>query len=154
MQSRLATMTPSRRRFLRLVLLLGLPVLAVCAGVVVWQQGGRFVSTDNAYVKADVAQIAPEIPGRVTEVAVRDHDTISAGAVLVRLDPEPYRIAPACGQKLSWIRPACRWRPRGPRGVRREASLARSRVRQRISTGKCSGNRNSRRAASCPLPSW
>ena len=86
-------MTPSRTRLLRLVTLVGVPLLVAAGGLVAWQHGGRYVSTENAYVKADIAQIAPEVSGRVIEVAVRDHAPVEAGALLVRIDPEPYRLA-------------------------------------------------------------
>ena len=58
-----------------------------------WLQGGRYAATENAFVKADIAQIASEVAGRIVEVRVRDHATVAAGDVLVRLDPEPYRLA-------------------------------------------------------------
>ncbi len=82
-----------KRRTLRLVLLLGVPLVVVAAAVLVWQQGGRYVTTENAYVKAHIVQISPEIAGRVLEVAVRDHDRVQAGAVLLRVDPAPYQLA-------------------------------------------------------------
>ena len=88
-------MNSSRTRLFRLAMLAGVPLLVAVAGAVVWQRGGRIVSTENAYVKADIAQIAPEVSGRVIAVAVRDHAPVSAGAVLVRIDPEPYRLAVA-----------------------------------------------------------
>ena len=86
-------MSPSRTRLFRLVTLIGLPLLVVAGGAMIWQRGGRIISTENAYVKADIAQIAPEVSGRVIEVAVRDHASVTAGATLVRIDPEPYRLA-------------------------------------------------------------
>jgi membrane fusion protein (multidrug efflux system) len=39
---------------LRAVLLWGVPLAAVLAGLAVWALGGRYVETDNAYVKADL----------------------------------------------------------------------------------------------------
>ena len=86
---------PGRRMLVRLVLLIGVPILSALAALVVWQAGGRYVSTENAYVKADIVQIAPEIAGRVIEVAVRDHARVAAGDVLLRIDPEPFRLAAA-----------------------------------------------------------
>ena len=82
-----------KRRALRLVLLVGVPLLVGAGALLVWQQGGRYISTENAYVKAHIVQIAPEVAGRVLEVAVRDHDRVRAGAVLLRLDPAPYQLA-------------------------------------------------------------
>ncbi|MGE0226669.1 MAG: efflux RND transporter periplasmic adaptor subunit [Acetobacteraceae bacterium] len=78
---------------LRLVLLVGVPIAVVIGGAFIWQQGGRYVSTENAYVKADIAQIAPEVAGRVIQVAVHDHEHVTRGTPLVQLDPEPYRLA-------------------------------------------------------------
>jgi membrane fusion protein (multidrug efflux system) len=86
-------MNHRRTRLLRLVLLVAVPLLVVVSGAILWQRGGRYISTENAYVKADIAQISPEVGGRVIEIAVRDHDAVKAGDVLVRIDPEPYRLA-------------------------------------------------------------
>jgi membrane fusion protein (multidrug efflux system) len=73
--------------------LVGVPLLVVAGALTFWLQGGRYASTENAFVKADIAQIASEVPGRIVEVLVRDHAFVAAGDVLVRLDPEPYRLA-------------------------------------------------------------
>jgi len=86
-------MTQRRTRLLRLVLLVVVPLLVAIGGAFVWQSGGRYVSTENAYVKADIAQISPEVAGRVVEIAVRDHEAVKAGDLLMRIDPEPYRLA-------------------------------------------------------------
>lgn len=82
-----------RRFLIRLILLIGVPVIAVTAALAVWQMGGRYITTENAYVKADIVQISPEISGRVVQVAVRDHELVKPGAVLLRIDPEPFRLA-------------------------------------------------------------
>lgn len=81
------------RGLLRPFLLVVLPALAVVAGLFVWLLGGRYVSTENAYVKADIAQVAAEIAGRVQDVHVKDHATVKAGDLLLRIDPEPFRLA-------------------------------------------------------------
>jgi len=81
------------RGALRPLALFGVPVLVLVGALVFWLQGGRFVATENAFVKADIAQIASEVAGRIVEVRVRDHATVAAGDVLLRLDPEPYRLA-------------------------------------------------------------
>jgi membrane fusion protein (multidrug efflux system) len=80
------------KRMQRLALI-GVPVLVVLGAVFFWLQGGRHMSTENAFVKADIAQIASEVAGRIVDVTVRDHAAVAAGDVLVRLDPEPYRLA-------------------------------------------------------------
>ena len=73
--------------------LFGVPVLVLAGALMFWLQGGRYASTENAFVKADIAQIASEVAGRIVEVRVRDHAAVAAGDLLVRLDPEPYRLA-------------------------------------------------------------
>ena len=73
--------------------LLGVPALVIVGALMFWLQGGRYAATENAYVKADIAQIATEVAGRIVEVRVRDHAIVAAGDVLLRLDPEPYRLA-------------------------------------------------------------
>src|SRR3954463_8333711 len=80
-------------RALRPLALIGVPLLVLGAALMFWLQGGRYAATENAFVKADIAQIASEVAGRIVEVRVRDHAAVAAGDVLVRLDPEPYRLA-------------------------------------------------------------
>ena len=87
------TMFLRRAIVLRLLLLIGVPVVAAGIGLAIWQQGGRFVSTEDAYVKTDIAQISPEVAGRVIDVAVRDQTPVKAGELLLRLDPVPYQLA-------------------------------------------------------------
>lgn len=80
------------KRMKRLALI-GVPVLVVVVALGFWLQGGRHMSTENAFVKADIAQIASEVPGRIMELRVRDHSTVAAGDVLMRLDPATYKLA-------------------------------------------------------------
>jgi membrane fusion protein, multidrug efflux system len=46
------------------------------------------VTTDAAYVKADMASVAPEVSGRITAVLVKEGEAIRQGQVLIRIDPE------------------------------------------------------------------
>src|SRR4051812_47399287 len=78
---------------MRKLALIGVPVLVIVGALAAWLQGGRHVTTENAYVKADITQIASEIPGRIIEVRIRDHSTVKADELLVRLDPAPYQLA-------------------------------------------------------------
>lgn len=77
----------------RQLALIGVPVLVVAVALGLWLQGGRHISTENAFVKADIAQIASEVPGRIVDIRIQDHAVVAAGDVLVRLDPATYRLA-------------------------------------------------------------
>jgi membrane fusion protein, multidrug efflux system len=81
------------RRHMRLLLLVAVPLIVVAGAGMLWLRGGRHVSTDNAYVKADIIQLASEIPGRLLEVTVKDHTPVKTGEVILRLDAEPYKLA-------------------------------------------------------------
>ncbi len=92
------TATPPRprlgaRRLIRLVLLLVVPLALVAGGVALYLGGGRYVSTDNAYVRADKLNLTTDVSGNVAEIGVREGQTVETGQVLFRLDDAPYRIA-------------------------------------------------------------
>src|SRR4249920_3415562 len=57
---------------IRPLALFGVPLLVIAGALAFWLQGGRYASTENAFVKADIAQIAAEIPGRVLDVRLRE----------------------------------------------------------------------------------
>jgi membrane fusion protein (multidrug efflux system) len=90
------TTAPAKTRKGRNLLLwvLGPAVVLAIAGYV-YLTAGRFVSTDNAYLQADHATIAPQISGRVVEVLVHDNQPVKAGDVLFRIDSQPLEIAMA-----------------------------------------------------------
>src|SRR5262245_29049686 len=48
--------------------------------------------TDGAYLQADLVHMAPDVSGRIVELAVRDNQRVHKGDVLFRIDPEPYRL--------------------------------------------------------------
>ena len=56
------------------------------------------VWTDDAYVTAHIALIAPRISGQVASVEVDDNQQVKAGQVLVTLDPRDYETAVAAAQ--------------------------------------------------------
>ena len=83
------------RRSVRAILLIVIPLLAVAVALYVYASGGREVATENAYVKANIVAISAAVDGRVAQVGVRDNEAVPAGALLFRLDPEPFEIAVA-----------------------------------------------------------
>ncbi|HUI59886.1 MAG TPA: HlyD family secretion protein, partial [Steroidobacteraceae bacterium] len=55
--------------------------------------GGRFVSTDDAYVQAKKLNVTTDVSGLVQTVDVREGQHVKKGQVLFTLDPRPFRIA-------------------------------------------------------------
>ncbi len=80
----------SRRRF---VVMAAVPLVLAAIGGYFWLTGGRYASTDNAYVQQDRVTITADVSGRIVEVEARENDHVTPGAVLFRIDPDPYRIA-------------------------------------------------------------
>ncbi len=82
----------SRRVLGPMLMLLGIVVVAVGAGFF-WVTGGRYVSIDDAYVRAAKEPLATDVAGLVLEVPVKDGQHVKKGQVLLRLDPRRFQIA-------------------------------------------------------------
>lgn len=69
-------------------------VIVLIALSLIWYLlGDRYTPyTQQARVEAYVVAVAPEVAGRVTRVAVRNNQTVTAGQLLFELDDQPYRI--------------------------------------------------------------
>lgn len=87
-----------RPRKLRRILLLAGPVAVVIGGLYFYLAGGRYVSTDNAYVKMDKLNITTDVSGIVDDIPAKDNERVQKGQVLFRMDDEPYRIALAAAE--------------------------------------------------------
>ncbi|HEX7375080.1 MAG TPA: HlyD family secretion protein [Steroidobacteraceae bacterium] len=83
---------PSVRR-VRAVLLWGLPLLVVAGGIYWYGSGGRYASTDNAYLKQDRVDVAPQIAGDVREVRVMENQRVQPGQVVLVLDDRLLQVA-------------------------------------------------------------
>jgi membrane fusion protein (multidrug efflux system) len=81
------------RRFRRAFLLVVLPLLALAGGLVFYLNGGRYVTTDDAYVGAQKVLITPDISGKIINVAVKEGQTVSTGDVMFQIDPVPFKLA-------------------------------------------------------------
>jgi membrane fusion protein (multidrug efflux system) len=120
-------MRRSRRRLARLVLLVVVPVIALLAVAVVYLAGGRYVETDNAYVKADKVPVSAEVAGMVTEVLVDENQGVAAGQPLFRLDPAPFQVAVAKAEaRLAQVRTDLAALKAGYREKQAEITLART----------------------------
>jgi membrane fusion protein (multidrug efflux system) len=93
------------RARLRLILLVVLPAIALVGGVIFYLSGGRYISTDNAYVGAQKVLITTDIAGKLSKVTVREGEHVAAGQPLFEIDPVPYRLALQSAQsKLDTVR--------------------------------------------------
>jgi membrane fusion protein, multidrug efflux system len=82
------------RRKNMLVGLTGVVILAAAGATAYWYlYASHFISTDNAYAGAEVAQITPSVGGTISEVLVVDTQAVHKGDVLVRIDPTDARLA-------------------------------------------------------------
>jgi len=80
-------------RFVRLLLMLSLPLVVALAGGYYYVVSGRYVSTDDAYVQADKVMLSTSVAGRVAEVDVHENELVKQGQVLFKLDDRPYQYA-------------------------------------------------------------
>ena len=80
------------RKLLRLLLLVIIPVTVVVVGAHFWVKSTRYVSTENAYVKAHHLAISADIDGRTLRVLAKENDVVKRGDLLFQLDPEPHQI--------------------------------------------------------------
>jgi len=79
--------------WLRPALLILVPLAALGLAVVLYLNGGRYVVTDDARIRAGRVAISANVPGRVVEILVEDNQRVVEGQVLFRLDPAPYTAA-------------------------------------------------------------
>ena len=84
---------PKPRRWSRIVLMAAIPLLIAAVAGYFYLTGGRYVSTDNAYVEQDTVSISPDVSGRIVQVNVRENQQVKAGDILFVIDPEPYKLA-------------------------------------------------------------
>ena len=83
----------SRRERLRLPLMWGVPLLMAAGGLYFYLTGGRYQSTEDAYLRAAEVAISANVSGRVSSVDVHDNQRVQRGQTLFRLDDRPFRIA-------------------------------------------------------------
>jgi membrane fusion protein (multidrug efflux system) len=69
----------------------GLALLLFLTGY--WRYSILYPSTDNAYVQANIVNVAPQISGRVDQVFVKNNQAVKAGNLLFTIDTRPFVIA-------------------------------------------------------------
>ena len=84
---------PRRRLTLRTLSMAGGIAIVAVASAVAWLHGGRYASTDDAYVEAAKLMVSTDVSGLVTSVDVHEGQLVKAGDVLFRVDPRQFQIA-------------------------------------------------------------
>ncbi|HWK67380.1 MAG TPA: HlyD family secretion protein [Rhizobiaceae bacterium] len=89
---------PASRKRSAKSFLLPLAVVALLAGggwygYGYWTEGRFLISTDDAYVQADMAYVTPKITGYVARLDAEENQHVKAGDPIVTIDDGDYRIA-------------------------------------------------------------
>jgi membrane fusion protein (multidrug efflux system) len=92
-EQRSARLGGALRRHRRLLLLVVLPLVAAIGGLAFYLAGGRYVTTDDAFVGAQKVLITPDISGKIEKVVVVEGQRVNAGDVLFEIDPVPFKLA-------------------------------------------------------------
>jgi membrane fusion protein (multidrug efflux system) len=64
-------------------------------GVGIFARSFSHVSTDDAFLAADIVSISPKVSGEVKQVFVKDNQIVKAGEPLVQIDPRDFDTATA-----------------------------------------------------------
>ena len=75
--------TNNTKRFILLVLL---PSLIILFTLGYFYSLGRYINTENAYIKAPIVSIQSEISGRIDQVYIKNNQKISKGEKLFKID--------------------------------------------------------------------
>lgn len=84
---------PKKRKIVLPILLLAGVGIGGTLGWNYWDHGRFMVSTDDAYVRADITQIAAKVSGYVTELPINENVFVKAGTLLARIDAGDYKLA-------------------------------------------------------------
>jgi membrane fusion protein (multidrug efflux system) len=81
------------KQYRRVILLCVLPLLAGVIALTVYLMGGRYISTDNAYVGAQKVLITPDVAGKINRIDVIEGQHVEPGDLLFEIDPVPFQLA-------------------------------------------------------------
>ena len=90
----LGALWEDKARLRRVLMIGGVAIVAVVA-LGVWLTGGRYVGTDDSYVRAAKLMVTTDVSGLVKTVDVRQGQHVKQGQVLFTIDPHPFEIAVA-----------------------------------------------------------
>ena len=68
-------------------------ILLVISSYILFRYTASHPSTDDAYVQANIVNIAAQVTGPIEHIYVKDHQIVQQGQLLFTIDPRPYQIA-------------------------------------------------------------
>ena len=77
------------KRFLLLVLF---PLIIILFTFGYFYSLGRFITTENAYIKAPIVSVQSQIPGRVEKVFIKDNQRVTKGDKLFKIETEKLEL--------------------------------------------------------------
>ncbi|MDG1982622.1 MAG: HlyD family secretion protein [Alphaproteobacteria bacterium] len=78
--------TDKEKKFKRFILLIFIPLMTIMFILGFFYSLGRYITTENAYIKAPIISIQSQIPGRVKTVFVKDDQKVKKGQKLFKID--------------------------------------------------------------------
>jgi membrane fusion protein (multidrug efflux system) len=88
-----AAAKPGKRKFVMIGVLGLLALAAISYGVYFVLVGRFYVSTDDAYVRANSTTLGARVAGHIAAILPNDNSIVRAGDVIFRIDDGDYRIA-------------------------------------------------------------
>ena len=84
--------TYKEKKFKRFILLIFIPLMTIMFTLGFFYSLGRYITTENAYIKAPIISIQSQIPGRVKTVFVKDNQQVKKGQKLFKIDTAKLKL--------------------------------------------------------------
>ena len=84
--------TYKEKKFKRFILLIFIPLMTIMFILGFFYSLGRYITTENAYIKAPIISIQSQIPGRVKTVFVKDNQKVKKGQKLFKIDTAKLKL--------------------------------------------------------------
>ena len=84
--------TDKKKNFNRFILLILIPLMTIMFTLGFFYSLGRYITTENAYIKAPIISIQSQIPGRVKTVFVKDNQQVKKGQKLFKIDTAKLKL--------------------------------------------------------------
>ena len=84
--------TDKKKNFKRFILLIFIPLMTIMFTLGFFYSLGRYITTQNAYIKAPIISIQSQIPGRVKTVFVKDNQQVKKGQKLFKIDTAKLKL--------------------------------------------------------------